>query len=213
MRMLLVLVGLAVSLAASGQEIYRWVDKDGIVHYSDTPGSANAELISVIEPNAYDSADTAVATSTSADRDEETRSAPAAYGSLTIVSPPADEVYFGADATVQATAELEGALEPDHSVAFFLNGNRQNGDGLSAQFAGLARGTYQLRASVLDADGAPVITSAPVTFHVRQPSINSPQSPQAPPKPPAKPTPKPSSAPKAPPPPRMPSSIPSAPGR
>ena len=47
-----------------------------------------------------------------------------------------------------------------------------------------------LRAAILDADGKPVVTSPQVQFHVRQPSILSPQSPQAPPKPP-KPTPKP----------------------
>ena len=54
MRILLILAGLAVSLAAASQEIYRWVDKNGIVHYSDQPDSPNAELINVIEPNAYE---------------------------------------------------------------------------------------------------------------------------------------------------------------
>ena len=32
MRILLILAGLALALAAASQEIYRWVDKDGIVH-------------------------------------------------------------------------------------------------------------------------------------------------------------------------------------
>ena len=54
MRILLILAGLALSLAAASQEIYRWVDKNGLVHYSDQPDSPNAELITVIEPNAYE---------------------------------------------------------------------------------------------------------------------------------------------------------------
>ena len=37
MRSILILAGLAVSLAAASQEIYRWVDKDGKVRYGDTP--------------------------------------------------------------------------------------------------------------------------------------------------------------------------------
>ena len=57
MRIFLVLAGLALSLAAASQEIYRWVDKNGVVHYSDQPGSPNAELIDVIEPNAYEAPD------------------------------------------------------------------------------------------------------------------------------------------------------------
>jgi hypothetical protein len=193
MRMLLILAGLAVSLAAASQEIYRWVDKDGIVHYSDQPGSDDAELISVIEPNAYDSADTAIAASTGGDEVEESEPAVSPYESFSIVSPAPDQVFFGADAVVSVTADLQGTLRPDHTVVFFVNGNRQSAQGLSTELSGLARGTYFLRASILDQAGKPVITSQQTTFHVRQPSINTPQSPQArpKPKPPPKPTPKP----------------------
>jgi hypothetical protein len=53
----------------------------------------------------------------------------------------------------------------------------------------MERGTHLLRASVLDQNGAPLISTKEIAFHVRQPSINTPQSPQAPP--PPKPKPKP----------------------
>jgi hypothetical protein len=181
MRMLLVLAGLAVSLAAASQEIYRWVDKDGVVHYSDSPDSPNAKLIDVIEPNAYEAEDAAQAAASggaSGEPDEEPEDSP--YESLSIVSPTPDQVFFGADVVVGATAELDGTLRQDHSVVFFLNGNRKAADGLSTEFSGLARGSYFLRASILDQNGDPVVTSQQTTFHVRQPSINSPQSPQAP---------------------------------
>src|SRR5262245_18748572 len=197
MRMLLVLAGLAVSLAAASQEIYRWVDKDGVVHYSDQPGASNAELINVIEPSTYEAPDNATDSASSGIGNGAGRSEPTAspYTSLSIVSPTPDQVYFGADAVVDATVELGGALQPDHTVVFFLNGNRQPAEGESAQFSGLARGSYFLRAAVLDQNGKPVIQSQQVAFHVRQPSTLSPQSPQAPPKPPPKPTPKPAATP------------------
>lgn len=194
MRTLLVLAGLAVSLAAASQEIYRWVDKDGIVHYSDQPGAPNAELITVIEPNAYDSADTAIATTAGGD-EEDVAPEVSPYFGLSIASPAPDQVFFGADAVVNATVNLDGTLRPEHSVVFFLNGERRPAQGLSAEFSGLARGSYFLRASVLDESGKPLLTSDQVTFHVRQPSINSPQSPQARPpasqRPPPRPTPTP----------------------
>ncbi len=105
--------------------------------------------------------------------------------------PAADQVFFGADAVVTATAELDGTLNPDHSVVFFLNGERRDSEGLSTEFTNLARGSYFLRASILDENGKPVISSSQITFHVRQPSVNSPQSPQAPPKPTPRPPPRP----------------------
>jgi len=190
MRMLLLLAGLTLSLVAASQEIYRWVDKNGVVHYSDQPGSANAELINVIEPNAYEAQDAAAAAA-SGGREPEDEPGESDYGALTIVSPEQDQVFFGADAVVSASAELEGTLRPDHSVVFFLNGERHAAEGLDAQFPGLPRGSYFLRASVLDQNGRAVITSPQTAFHVRQPSINSPQSPQARPRPRARPTPRP----------------------
>ena len=191
MRSLLVLAGLAISLAAFSQEIYRWVDKDGIVHYADQPGSDKAELITVVEPNAYDSGEATPPESAGGAEDSGGNAAEAnPYTSLSIVSPTPDQVFFGADAVVSVQAELSGTLQPDHQVVFFLNGNRKPAPGLALELTGLERGSYFLRASVLDQNGKPLITSQQTTFHVRQPSIKSPQSPQAPPKP-VKPTPKP----------------------
>ena len=182
MRIILILAGLAMSLAAASQEIWRWVDKDGVVHFSDQPGAANAVLISVIEPNSFEGQDAeagnTAGASTGSDEPPEEDVSP--YGSLSIVSPTPDQVFFGADAVVTASAELDGTLRPDHSLVFFLNGNRHPADGLSTEFANLDRGSYFLRASILDQAGKPVISSQQTNFHVRQPSINSPQSPQAP---------------------------------
>jgi len=182
MRSILILAGLAVSLAAASQDIYRWVDKDGVVHFADQPGSDSAVLIKTVEPNTMDAAEPpSVAAGAGGDGPQEPDAPP--YDALSIVSPTPDQVFFGADAVVTATAELGGTLRPDHSVVFFLNGNRHEASGLSAEFSNLARGSYFLRASILDQAGQPVISSQQVSFHVRQPSINSPQSPQGRPRP------------------------------
>ncbi len=192
MRILLILAGLALSLAAASQEIYRWVDKDGVVHYADQPGSADAKLVTVIEPNAYEgesaTPDGGASGSSSSEPEEPSTVSP--YESLSIVQPPPDEVYFGSDAAVSVQADLQGTLLPDHSVVFFLNGNRRPASGLGMQLSGLTRGTYFLRASILDRNGDPVITSQQTTFHVRQASTQNPQTP-VPPRPGSKPKPKP----------------------
>ena len=180
MRSLLILAGLTMAFVASAQEIYRWVDKDGVVHFSDQPGSADAVLITVIEPNAYEPESPSAADASGSRRSQPPVSDGARYQALSIVSPALDQVFFGADAVVTATAEVDGTLHPDHTVVFFLNGDRHEASGLSVELTNLARGSYTLRASILDGAGMPVISSEPTTFHVRQPSINSPQSPQAP---------------------------------
>ncbi len=190
MRITLILAGLMLSLAAAPQEIYRWVDKDGVVHYADQPGAANAERVEIANSNEYQ-AMPSESVDVANDNQPEARQA---YDSLTITQPTPDQVFFGADAVVTASAEVGGTLAPDHTLVFFVDGKRvpASDDG-TAQISNLERGMHYLRASVLDQNGAPLISSQQVTFHVRQPSINSPQSPQAPPPPKPVPKPKPAS--------------------
>lgn len=194
MRILLILAGLALSLAAASQEIWRWVDKNGTVHFADQPGAPDAELITVLEPNASDSSseaeDSSAAVASVGSAPEEAADVPP-YDGLSIVSPPPDEVFFGSDATVSVEADLQGTLRPDHSVVFLVNGNRHAADGLSMELSGLARGSYLLRASIVDRRGNPVITSQQTTFHVRQASIQNQQRgiPVRPPRPAPRPTP------------------------
>lgn len=198
MRILLILAGLALSLAAASQEIYRWVDKSGLVHYSDQPDSPDAELITVIEPNAYEgeaaTPDDGASGSSGADQESEPSVSP--YESLSIVQPTPDQVFFGSDATVSVEAELQGTLRPDHSLVFFLNGNRRPAAGLGMELTGLERGTHFLRASILDRNGRPVLSTQQITFHVRQASTQNPQTPVPPrPRPPRPPRPTPTPTP------------------
>ena len=108
MRIALILLGLAVTLVAQSQEIYRWVDKNGVVHYSDQPDSPNAVLINVIEPNAYEAQVSAPGTNRDSGGAGEREDETASYASLSIVSPTPDQVFFGADAVVNVVADLQG---------------------------------------------------------------------------------------------------------
>jgi len=186
MRIALLLAGLLLSLAAQPQEIYRWVDKDGIVHYEDQPGAPDAKRVELVGLSTYE----AEAVSAESGEPEPPPSVGPIYGSLSIVEPAPDETFFGAGITVPLLAELDGTLRPGHSLVFFFNGNRvPNTDGMSAELSNLDRGTHFLRAAVLDETGSPVITSPQITIHVRQPSIKAPQSPQARPRPAPRPAP------------------------
>jgi hypothetical protein len=190
MRIALILAGLMLSLAAEPQEIYRWVDRDGVVHYADQPGAPDAERVQIANANEYEAPPQEYGTGGTYSQSP----APPPYTSLTITQPAPDQVFFGADATVTVAAELGGTLQSDHTLVYFLDGNRAPLEGgASVELTGLERGTHFLRATVLDQNGAPLLSSEQITFNVHQPSINSPQSPQAPP-PPPKPKPKPKPA-------------------
>jgi len=195
MRTALIIAGMLVSLAAQPQEIYRWVDKDGIVHYADQPGAPDAELVpypglDAPGPDADSGADSTQAASPPEDSGNEPPADPA-YGSLTITSPAPDEVFYGTDVAVSVQVALDGELRQGDTLVVFVDGQRApEVTGLSATVTGLTRGTHFLRAAVTDESGSVVVSSSQITFHVRQTSIATPNTGPAL-RPPPKPAPKP----------------------
>lgn len=170
MRIALFLAGWLLSLAAQPQEIYRWVDEDGIVHYADQPGAPDAERVVLRGLSVYEAGASAEPEAAAAPQQANA----ATYQALRIVQPAAEEVFYDGSAGVTAVAELEGELQPGHVVRIFLDG-RAVAESLSAPLGPLERGTHVLRAAVEDADGYSVISSPLVPFHVRQTSLLNPQ--------------------------------------
>lgn len=191
MRTAIVIAGLLFSLAAQPQEIYRWVDKDGIVHYADQPGSPDAVLV----PYAGHRPSSGDAESPSLYEPERRDGPPTGptYESLRILSPAVDEVFYGGDVSVDVQLELDRDLRPGDTLVVFVDGQRApEFSGLSTTLTGLTRGTHFVRAAVTDESGSVVITSPQVTFHLRQQSIAQPPTGPNLRPPPPKPTPTPS---------------------
>jgi hypothetical protein len=191
MRTILLIAGLLVSLVAWPQEIYRWVDKDGIVHYADQPGAPDAVLVPNISvsPPQQDAAPPELYRSTPPQQP-----AGPTYQSLQITSPTPDETFYGGDVSVSVQLQLDRDLRPGDKAVVFIDGQRApEFSGLSTTLTGLTRGTHFLRAAVLDSSGNPVITSSQINFFLQQASIATPPTgPSVKPRP--KPTPLPNRA-------------------
>lgn len=173
MRIALIIVGLLVSLAAQPQEIYRWVDKNGTVHYADQPGAPDAKRV---EYSARTSAGEPDAAPPLYTPQPSQQPEPAAFRSLSILSPTPDQAFFGGPGVdVPVSVELDGSLRDGDELLIFLDAARvPNVSGMGATLTGLGRGTHFLRAAIIDAAGTIVITSPQITFHVHQASVATP---------------------------------------
>ena len=174
-RALLLLAGLAVCAAAYPQEIYRWVDRDGVVHYADQPGSPDARRIEYAGSKPGDSEATG-SPSPAAPPELPSAAAREVYRSLTLSSPSPDQSFFGADAVVPVSLDVQPPLQEGDHFAVIVDGKRvaDNLEEPYAEVSGLARGTHFVRGAVLSASGEQRIASANVTFHVRHPSVARP---------------------------------------
>ena len=154
-------------LSLAGTTLYRWVDANGVVHYSDTPvlGAEKMEIAATraraTPPKALDDADPV--------------SRPIAgvqYTRLAIISPDDGATYSNIQSLV-VQASLEPALAANHLLYFVVDGQQQPPSGLAASIA-VVRGEHTVVATVVDENNQTLFTSAPVTFSVHNTSIAKP---------------------------------------
>ncbi len=156
--------------------IYKWVDADGVVHYSDQ-ASPGAEKIVTATSSSATPSPARNATGPIAQASQ----GPAGglnYTEFSITSPAPDQTFFGDD-VVAVHLNLNPSLRPNQAITWHLNGKQLDSPPTAVSFAlpRLDRGTYVLAATITDQQTSESGTSNSVTFFVRQPSALSPQSP------------------------------------
>ncbi|RPI44328.1 MAG: hypothetical protein EHM59_13100 [Betaproteobacteria bacterium] len=97
-----------------------------------------------------------------------------AYVSVAIASPTPEHTIHDNTGTVPVQVEMEPALQSDrgHRISLSLDG-RSVATLQSGAFVlnDVERGTHELRAAVVDAEGHELIASSAVTFHMWQASV------------------------------------------
>jgi hypothetical protein len=160
---------LVLACASAMATVYKWVDENGVTHYSDQP-HPKAQEVDVKSAQTYQS--TGVATPSSAP----TSTQPAvAYRVCEVFRPENDEVFLNTD-TVVAKVRVDPQLRGGDRIAIGLDGKRVQTTGSSEVTLKVERGTHALMAVIEDASGKALCTSGSVTFHVRQPSVQAPNA-------------------------------------
>jgi len=159
------------AFAAGAAVVYKWVDADGMVHFSDQPVPGAERIVtagSVTNGISVGASDPG----TPSGAQSRTSAAPA----FAIESPAKDQVFFGDD-VVSVRLHAEPGPQGTQSIVWTLNGTAltdQPPGARSFALPTLPRGTYVLTATMTGSAGAPQMSDS-VTFYVRQPSELSPQ--------------------------------------
>lgn len=167
---LLLLVALAAP-ALADQTVWKWVDKNGVTHYSDrpVPGAERVELRSVNRADPVSVPRTPSGTTSSS-------AAAPDYRTLEIINPRDDEAIINTGGRVTVRIRHEPGLQPGHTVHLYLDGRLVEGfpeNTLDYELQEVPRGTHSVVAAIAS-NGRRIKESAPVTFHVRQESVAQP---------------------------------------
>ncbi|HEX4648857.1 MAG TPA: DUF4124 domain-containing protein [Steroidobacteraceae bacterium] len=174
-RRLLILVALICPLAAAAT-VYKWVDENGVVHYSDQP-HPNAEKLQVGSAQTY-KADTSYA-APSGPAAPPPPAQPSTYQGCAIAQPANDQTFNNLD-SLAIVVRTDPALRAGDQVFLTLDGQPLNGGkatGPQFTVSPVDRGTHVLQATVRDSEGGLMCQSPGVTFNVLQASILNPANP------------------------------------
>lgn len=177
-RTLLPLAILLLPLAAFAEgEIYKVVDKEGNVIYTDQRPSAAAEPmdlpeLSVIKSDLPPPAPEAAAAA------EEQAQAPTArelrkqYADFRITQPQQEETFWGSENTVVVAWGSAQPIPPEMAVKLYVDGAAQDVVGNGSVSLTLDRGEHTVYAELLDVRKRRIVSTETITFFVKQHSVN-----------------------------------------
>jgi hypothetical protein len=174
---LFTLFWIACSVASAGTTVYKWVDENGVTHFSDQPHE-NAAKVEVRDPATYSAKDGPPTSVTEPQTPGE--KAPAGSYDRCSVSQPTQGQVFLNTYSVTVAVDVVPVLRPGDRVVLTLDGRPltdQAGAQTSFTIDPIDRGTHTVEATIQSPTGQPLCTSASATFHVRQTSVLSPAHP------------------------------------
>jgi hypothetical protein len=155
-------------------EIWKVVDEDGNVTYTDQPPKGDAEPmdlpeLSVIETDIQVQAKPAGEDGVKAPTSGELRKL---YGDFRITRPLPEETFWGTANTVVVTWSSKAPITPDLNVRVFVNGKPQAAPATGGVSLTLDRGEHKVFAELRDARNRRIIKTGTVTFFIKQHSVN-----------------------------------------
>jgi hypothetical protein len=168
------LVPTACSVAAAAT-VYKWVDENGVTHFSDQPHE-NAQKVELKAPQTF----SAPKTSAPASRPSPPRGpAEKIYQTCGMSEPTNDQVFMNTD-TVSAGTSATPAIRPGDTVLVTMDGAPVPGvpsNGGQFTITPVDRGEHTIQMTVKDPSGITLCSSPSIKFSVRQASVQSPTNP------------------------------------
>ena len=155
-------------------DIYRWVDSNGEVHFSDQPRTG-AEKLNLPSAQTYSPPQATTGNENSnTNTNNDAKKAPFTYKLVKIIQPQADETLRNNQGMVSVAVELEPGLRKSDKVQLVFDGkdigNPENSTVIT--LTNVLRGSHTVAVNVLSSEGNVISTSDSVTFFMHRPRVN-----------------------------------------
>lgn len=148
--------------------IYKWIDDEGVTHFSDQPQAVGAEQITALPLQSYQSSQPLLEPPfTQIEFADEILSV---YQSIVITAPADQTTIRNNYGTVNVSVLLEPALAANHRLQLLLDGSAIEQPQRTASFylEGIDPGTHVLSVQVIDGEDQVMVESEIVTFYLHR---------------------------------------------
>jgi len=159
-----------ISAGASMAQAYRWVDENGIVHYSDRP-TEGAERIILPDTKQPSRPAPVYRNEVPEETATEAPQSSFSYESIEVVAPAPEETLWNIEGALNVALNVQPALRPTDQVRVYVDGKAQEVRGTTFQIQEVYRGVHKIQVEILDADGNLMGRSLPNQFYVQQNTI------------------------------------------
>jgi hypothetical protein len=151
--------------------VYRVVDENGNITYTDNPPTDSPS----VEPIKLPSINTQPAPQVSTPTQQKTEDEELSYEQLSIASPAQGATITPGERSIPVEVSLTPALREGHAIQLLFNGQPFGAPSNSTLFniQPLIRGEHHIQAYVIDSKNNVVIRSGTTTVYVKRPSIQN----------------------------------------
>jgi len=173
MRLAWLLLCLALPLQA-GQTVYRWVDAQGVVHYSDQPQpGGESETLQLATPPKGKPARAAPVQTSRADMSQSQEPAVTAY-TIALTSPKDQDTIRDNEGKIPLKAQvLPFTPKQGFQIKVLLDGQETSTltNQLPVSLSNVERGAHQIQLQLLAKDGKVLASSSSITVYLHKASV------------------------------------------
>lgn len=162
----------------AADKVYKKVNPDGTVEFTDQP-SSDAEEVPVSEVPTIKIKPAPPIPTTRFDLQQKEKPQVFSYKQVVITSPANDETIRdnAGNITIQGSVSPALRQELGHQLRWTMDGEVLEQQGLILRLTNVDRGTHTVQLEVIDGEGEVLASSQPVTFHLRRVFISTPANP------------------------------------
>ncbi len=180
--------------APAKDRVYKWVDKDGVIHYGSQPPTKDATPVKLPPIQTFKGGTAPPNLNKFAKPGAAGAAAPGGAINVEVVTPSREETFRGGERVVPVAVMVTPQMGEGHKLIYLLDGTPASPPTPDTSWAltNVERGSHTVSVTLLGAAGEELATSNPVTFYMHPPTVDQgAKTPAKPATPPAKPKPKP----------------------